>query len=176
MFARPYAQPATIDGIVLVGRGVADYAVNPTILPGDVQISQDGGVFFSPSNLPVAFPSGSTSIRANFTATELTCKRLVVRFICQALPKRWEDQEMIIETYGNVAAQDPRSDLLTLTDGIENGITVKQALRACLAILTGLVSGYPAGPGIFKAPDGATPRVTVTNDQYGNRLTVTLNL
>lgn len=176
MFPRLYGQPAIIDGIVLVGRGVADYSVNPTILPGDVLISQDGGAFFTPTTLPIATPSGSTAIRAALTATELQCKRLVMRFICQALPKRWEDQEVIIETFGNVNAQNPGNDLLTFTDGVETGMTMKMALRAILAILTGLVSGYPNGPGIFKAPDGTTPRVTVTNDQYGNRISVTLNL
>ena len=177
MIERPYAIAAAIDGIVLITRGGSDYSVNPTISPGDVMVSQDGAAFFTPATTPIATPSGSTSIRAAFTAQEMTCKRLVVRFISQNLRKRWEDQELIVETFGHVDAQrDIAGEVLNKIDGVENGLTVKQALRACVAILSGVVTGYPNGPGVFKAPDQSTPRVTVTNDANGNRLTVTLSL
>lgn len=177
MIERPYAQSAVIDGIVLVTRNQSDYAVNPTIQPGDVKISLDGGAFVNPANLPVATPSGSTSIRAIFTAGELTCQRMVVRFISQQFPKLWEDQELIVETFGNPLAQrDIAGEVLDSINGVEAGLTLRQALRACSAILFGVVTGYPNGPGVFKAPDGITSRVTVTHDADGNRLVITLNL
>jgi len=177
MIERPYGIASTIDGIVLITRGGSDYAVNPTIYPADCQISQDGGAFFSPAFTPIAAPSGSTSIRAMFTAAELTCKRLVVRFISAHSPKLWEDQELIVETFGHANAQrDIAGEVLNKIDGIETGLTMKQALRACMAILTGAVSGYPTGPGVFKAPDQTTPRVTIVNDSSGNRIVVSLTL
>ena len=177
MIERPYGQQAIIDGIVLIARGGSDYAVNPTILAADVQLSQDGGPLFQADTLPIATPSGSTMVRATFTQGEMTCKRLVARFVSQSSPKSWEDQELIIETFGHIDAQrDIAGEVLNKIDGVENGLTMKQALRACVAVLTGAVSGYPMGPGIFKAPDGVTPRVTIVNDQNGNRIVIVLNL
>jgi len=177
MIERPYGQQAIIDGIVLIARGGSDYAVNPTILAADVRFSQDGGPLFQPDTLPIATPSGSTMIRATFTQAEMTCKRLVARFVSQSIPKSWEDQELIIETFGHASAQrDIAGEVLNKIDGVENGLTMKQALRACVAILTGAVSGYPQGPGVFKAPDGVSPRVTIVNDSSGNRIVVSLHL
>ena len=177
MIERAYAQQATIDGIVLIQRGGSDYAINPTILAADVKLSQDGGPLFSPDTIPVATPSGSSMIRATFTPSEMTCKRLIVRFVNQSVPKLWEDQELIIETFGHEDAQrDIAGEVLNKIDGVETGLTLKQALRACVAILSGAVSGYPAGPGVFKAPDQTTPRVTIVNDVNGNRIVVSLSL
>lgn len=177
MIERPYGQSAIIDGLVLVTRGGSDYAVNPTISSGDAMMSQDGGPFFVPATTPIATPSGSTAIRVFASAAELTCKRLVIRFISQAFPKRWEDQELIIETTGHALAQHyVAGEILNAIDGVENGVTLKQAIRACLAVLSGQVSGYPTGPGVFFAPDGSTVRVTVVHDVDGNRLVVTRNL
>lgn len=178
MIERPYGQAATVDGIVLVVRGKSDYAVNPTILPGDVQISLDGGPFANITTTPLATPSGSTAIRAVFSAAEMTCKRCIVRFISTASPnKLWEDQELIIETFGNINAQrDIGGEVLSKIDGVESGITLKQAMRAILAVVSGQVSGYPAGPGNFLAPDNTTVRISVVHDANGNRLVVTRNL
>mgnify|MGYP003390158776 CR=1 FL=1 len=177
MIERVYGQPAIIDGIVLVQRGGSDYAINPTILDTDILISQDGGPLFQPETIPIATPSGSSMIRAVFTQAEMKCKRLVVRFISQSTPKLWEDQLLIIETFGHADAQrDIAGEVLDKIDGVESGLTMKQALRACVAILTGAVSGYPAGPGIFRAPDGITTRVTIVNDSSGNRIVVSLSL
>ncbi len=177
MLERPYGQAATVDGVVLVVRGGSDYAVNPTIVAGDVTVSLDGAPFANIVSTPLATPSGTTAIRANFSAAEMTCKRCVVRFISQAFPKLWEDQELIIETFGHVNAQrDIGGELLNKIDGVETGVTVKQAMRAVLAVLSGQVTGYPAGPGNFLAPDGTTVRVSVVHDQDGNRLVVTRSL
>jgi hypothetical protein len=60
---------------------------------------------------------------------------------------------------------------------IENDITLKQAIRALLAVLVGRVSGAGTGTESFKAAgDSDIIRVIVEVDEEGNRHTVTLNL
>jgi hypothetical protein len=69
--------------------------------------------------------------------------------------------------------------LLDLADGIETGVTPRQALRGVSAILCGIVSGGGSGTEVFKAvaaAAGGTTRVTVTADGSGNRSAVVLNL
>jgi hypothetical protein len=55
---------------------------------------------------------------------------------------------------------------------VETGVSMIQALRYILASVSGKVAGYPAGPGVFYAPDGSTIRLTVTSDNHGNRSAV----
>lgn len=76
-------------------------------------------------------------------------------------------------------AAENASGLLDLSNGIETGVTPKQAIRAMAAILAGIISGGGTGTEVFKAiaaASGGTTRVTVTVDNDGNRSAVTLNL
>lgn len=69
--------------------------------------------------------------------------------------------------------------LLDLSNGIETGITPRQAIRAMAAILAGIISGAGTGTEVFKAiaaASGGTTRVTVSVDSNGNRSALTLNL
>lgn len=66
--------------------------------------------------------------------------------------------------------------LLDLTDGIETSLPLRGAIRACLALLAGQVTGAGSGTEVFKNPAGATSRVTITVDSSGNRSSVTLNV
>lgn len=68
--------------------------------------------------------------------------------------------------------------ILDLTDGIETGITPRQAMRAFLARLVGkVVSGGGTSTISFDNPGGTVTRVTFTGaDASGNRTSVTLNL
>jgi hypothetical protein len=60
---------------------------------------------------------------------------------------------------------------------IESGITLKQALRADLAMLVGEVSGCGTGTEEFKAAgNDSITRVIVEADEFGNRSSVTLTL
>ena len=104
-FLRKYGVAATVDGIVLVTRGAMDYKSSPTLAAGDVTISKDGGAFANLTTLPVVTPAATTSVQASLSATEMQAARAVVRFIDQTSPKEWEDQEIILETYGNASAQ-----------------------------------------------------------------------
>ena len=62
--------------------------------------------------------------------------------------------------------------LLDQTNGIETGMTVRQATRIMAAVLAGKVSGAGSGTESFTGLDGSTLRVQVTADAAGNRTSV----
>ena len=66
--------------------------------------------------------------------------------------------------------------LLDLANGVETGITTRQALRATLAALAGKVTGMDTNAPVFRAGDDSKDRITATTDANGNRSAVTLNL
>lgn len=59
--------------------------------------------------------------------------------------------------------------LLDLANGIESGVTPKQALQRMAAVIAGKVSGAGTGTEIFVGLDGVTTRATATVDVDGNR-------
>ena len=61
-------------------------------------------------------------------------------------------------------------------NGIETGITPRQALRAAIAVLAGQATGGGTTSIVYKNPSGGTTRVTLTVDSNGNRSASTLNL
>jgi hypothetical protein len=69
----------------------------------------------------------------------------------------------------NVAA----NAVLDQSNGIESGVTPRQALRVMAAVLAGKVSGAGSGVESFVGMDGATTRVQVYTDSSGNRTYVT---
>ena len=67
--------------------------------------------------------------------------------------------------------------LLDLTDGVETGITVRQALKIIASALSGVLSGAGTSTVTIKAANNSgTTRVTATVDGSGNRSAVTLNV
>jgi hypothetical protein len=62
--------------------------------------------------------------------------------------------------------------LLDRADGIETGVTPKQALQRMAAVLAGKASGAGTGTEEFIGLDGATVRVEVTTTAAGNRTAV----
>jgi len=66
--------------------------------------------------------------------------------------------------------------LLDLANGVETGITTRQALRATLAALAGKVTGMDTNAPVFRAGDDSKDRITATTDANGNRSAVSLNL
>jgi len=67
--------------------------------------------------------------------------------------------------------------LLDLTDGVETGITMRQATRAISAAVLGQVSGGGTGSETFRAlGNPATTRAVVAATTQGNRTAVTLTL
>ena len=68
------------------------------------------------------------------------------------------------------------TDLLDYTNGIETGVTLRQAIRAIAAVLAGTVTGAGTGTETFHAIGGDAPRITVTATPAGNRTAVTSSL
>lgn len=64
-----------------------------------------------------------------------------------------------------------------LADGVETGMTPKQAMRALVAFAAGLTNGAGSATIIFQNPAGAATRITMTVDPLtGERTAVVLNL
>lgn len=67
--------------------------------------------------------------------------------------------------------------LMDLANGVEDGMTPRQAMRLLTAILGGLVSGAGTGTEVFKAAVSASKeRVTATVDSKGNRTGISVDL
>jgi hypothetical protein len=64
--------------------------------------------------------------------------------------------------------------LLDRSNAIETGWTVRMILRILSAAFA-KVSGYPAGPGVFRNVTDTKARITATNDADGNRSSVTFD-
>lgn len=67
------------------------------------------------------------------------------------------------------------TEVLTSSNGVETGITLKQALRVILAAASGESSGHDTNTPVFKDPSGTTNRISASTDADGNRSSVTLN-
>jgi hypothetical protein len=72
--------------------------------------------------------------------------------------------------------------LLDLANGVESGLTPRNALKLALAVLAGKVTGGGTGTELFKSADvsggavqGTTTRATVTVDSSGNRSALTVS-
>lgn len=65
--------------------------------------------------------------------------------------------------------------VLDAADGVETGITLRQAQRIILAALAGKVSGADTNAPIFRSATDAKNRITATTDADGNRTAVTLD-
>lgn len=155
-FLRAYGAAGTIDGVPLITRGAMDYKANPTLATGDVQISKDGGAFANITTLPAVTPSGGTSVLVNLSATETQAKHIIVRFIDQTATKEWEDQEIIVETFGHASAQFT-GDLNNLDAAISsraNGADYTSARAVKLDNLDATVASRLAASG-YTAPDNA---------------------
>ena len=100
----------------LIDAGAADFESTPvTHASGDSQISKDGGAFANTTNAFAHEGNGIYSIV--LTATEMQAGKIVVTLI-DAATKLWEDQSIIIDTYGNASAQHA-FDLDTATQGVD---------------------------------------------------------
>lgn len=141
---RKYGLAATVQGIPLVVRGAMDFKSNPTLASGDVKVSVDGGAFVNIegagtfSNYIDVFPAGGTSVRIRLDVTQMTSKMAVVQFIDTDVTKEWEDQEVVIESYGNASAQhafDLGSSTVALAAGVQTGVIIPTTQSVTSAVL-----------------------------------------
>ena len=73
---------------------------------------------------------------------------------------------------GNPTPDAIADGLLDRVNGIENNVTLRQAVRVMAAVLAGKVSGAGSGDEKFMGLDGLTLRVEVAADAAGNRTNV----
>lgn len=87
----------------LIERGAVDFETGVTFASGDVKIIKDEGAAANTSNLPSHEGNGIYSLA--LTATEMQAARIVITVIDASPTKVWEDQAILMDTYGDVSAQ-----------------------------------------------------------------------
>jgi hypothetical protein len=98
---RKYGEATTIL-FPLIARNVVDFNTAATFASGDTKIIKDEGAAANTTNNPAHEGNGIYSLA--LTATEMQAARIAVTLIDSAT-KVWEDQAVIIETYGHASAQ-----------------------------------------------------------------------
>lgn len=71
---------------------------------GDIKISKNYGDFTNTATLPASCPNGM-SVILSLTSDELIASHIHIQIKDQTSPKVWEDQAIIIETFGTTTAQ-----------------------------------------------------------------------
>lgn len=99
---RKYATAAELSTI-LIATGTRNAQVNPTLATGDVQVSLDDAAFTNIATLPSVLPAGGVKVKITLSIAELTCKRLMIRFVDVA-GAEWEEQTILVETFGHASA------------------------------------------------------------------------
>ncbi len=99
---RKYGEATTVV-FPLIDRGTLDLVASVTIASGDIKIMKDEGAFANTDTASFVDETlGMYSIP--LTDAEMTAARIVIRIVDTAT-KEWEDQTVIITTYGNASAQ-----------------------------------------------------------------------
>lgn len=164
----------------VVTEGSDDWKTSPTIAVGDWKIAKDGGALANLATLPTVAPAASAWVLLDLSATEMNADVVQLQGIDQTSPKEWKDTGAVIYTTAQGAGADAGTEiadaLLDRANGVETGITPRQAFRAIGAAAAGKVSGAGSGSEVFKGLDGSTTRFTSTVDGDGNRSAVTLAL
>ena len=87
----------------LIDNGAQDFESTPvTFVATDCQISKDGGAFANTGCIP--WHVGNGIYAASLTAAEMQAKCIVMTIV-DAATKAWEDQAIVITTYGASTAQ-----------------------------------------------------------------------
>lgn len=142
---RKYNEATTIL-FPLIDRGTLDFESTPvSFVAADCQISKDEGAFANTGSTPTHEGNGIYSLA--LTATEMQAARIVITVIDSAT-KTWEDQAIIITTYGNASAQHA-FDLDTATQNVNvasmDANTVTSSAIATNAIDSGAIAANAIG-------------------------------
>ena len=81
-----------------------------------------------------------------------------------------------IAAINDVAAAAVATAILDAANGIETGVTPRQALRGILSALGAKVSGMDSNAPVFRDVGDTKDRITAATDSNGNRTSVTLDL
>ena len=124
MILRKYGVAATIT-FPLVQRAAMDFVTSAATAAGDIKVSKDGGAVANTTNNIVEISNGMYKL--TLTATEMEAANVILTIIDQTSPKVFEDQCLVIETYGHVSAQhafdlDTAKPVAASVDGNVGGI------------------------------------------------------
>lgn len=108
-----YGTAWTLRGYKLVDRATGQYRSTPTLASGDFKIEKDGGAATNLATLPSVEPAAGTSIKLEFSASEMQCRQAVITMIDQA-GAEWNDDAIHIFTVGTPNAYF-QFDLFTAT-------------------------------------------------------------
>lgn len=163
----------------LIDRGAQDFEATPVShSSGDTQISKNEAAFVNTSNAFVHEGNGIYSIA--LTSTELEAARIVITIIDSAT-KTWEDQAVVITTYGGSSAQHP-IDLIadhvirrTFQNACDSGDGDTKTGRSLLGAIAKLVNKLASSAGTLTVyeDDDTTALFTqaVTTDSGADPIT-----
>ena len=103
----------------LVEAGAQDFKSGATVDAGDFKISKDDGAAVNPATTT---PTEIVNIDAYYlplSVAEMEAANIVIQCTDQTVTKEWEDQQIIIDTYGHPSAQ----HAMDLDDAIRGGMT-----------------------------------------------------
>lgn len=106
IYERLYGTATTIS-FPLIDFGATDFwnsITSTAFAAGDLKISQDFNSGTNTATLP-ASTIGNGIALLTLTASEMSAKHIVITVKDQTATKEWEDQAILIETYGNASAQ-----------------------------------------------------------------------
>ncbi len=106
MYERLYGTAATISFPVIAFSTSSFHNSLTTTLfaAGDFKISLNYADFTNTATLPSVTPGGR-SIVLSLTSAEMSAAHIELMIVDQTSPKVWEDQAVVIETYGTTSAQ-----------------------------------------------------------------------
>ena len=147
----------------LIDAGAQDFESTPVAhAAGDSQISKDEGAFANTTNAFAHEGNGMYSLTVS--ATEMQAARIMITIIDQTSPKAWEDQAVIISTYGNASAQHA-FDLDTATQDVNVAQISGDSTAADNAELAFDGNGYGFTGCTMPTTTSVTNRVTANTDQ-----------
>jgi hypothetical protein len=159
-FLRKYGAAATIE-VPLIGAAVQDFTLSATFSAGDVQVSKDGGAFTNIGTLPTHVGKGVYQV--SLSAAEMTAARVVVVLV-DAATKVWEDQSVIIDTYGNASASHP-FDLGTAMSGqsVSSVAGSVGSVTGAVGSVTGSVASVTGAVGSVTGAVGSVTAMVTAN-------------
>lgn len=130
---------------------------------GDFRISKDYGDFTNTATLPASCPGGQ-SVVLSLSSAEMTARHIHIQIKDQTATKVWEDQAVLIETYGTTTAQHAFN---------RNSFTVQASLTAAqtgvtIATVTQVTNQVVAS---LTANQAGVTIATVTNVTNGVNIT-----
>lgn len=162
----------------LIQRDINDFRTSGiTFAAADTQVMKDEGTFANTSNVPVHEGNGIYSLA--LISTELAAKRTVITVV-DAATKLWEDQAIMIQTYGNVSAgiearwnqTVPPADIIQIK-GSE--ITGDNFAATVSAMVRSSVDDTAFTPTTTEFESDAVSFIEATADHYNSRLILFTN-